>query len=203
MAGRPNQLSVKVTGESRGKKLGESQTRKTHIGRLLTFELLSSWIRKMNLDEYTTEGLINLASKYPTAALPSFRKNVNLMIQRVRSQRQKDQQGEESYESQQPKEKPAPRLSPLKERANQVFDTGPQRVSITEEDLREDEVPEQISEASQDDEQQKSYEGLQAILEDSIESLKIKGDESEGEQVEEPKFIEDIKSTKSITEDFH
>ena len=56
-----------------------------------TFEIISRWIRLPGMDEYTTNGLIELASKYPTAALPSFRKNFNLMIARVRQKRRQEQ----------------------------------------------------------------------------------------------------------------
>ena len=60
------------------------------LERQLTLEKVSQWIRLQGLDDYTTEGLIELASNYPTQALPSFRQNFNLMIQRVRHQRKKD-----------------------------------------------------------------------------------------------------------------
>jgi hypothetical protein len=189
-----NQLSIKVTGESRGKRnqINETRGRETKIGQLLTLELLTSWIRRMNLDEYTTEGLITLASKYPAAALPSFRKNVNLMIQRVRTQRQKDQQGEESEKS---KPQAQPRPPSVTDWANHNFDAGPQKVSITEEDIRdnsetEDKVAEQTSDSQQDDQQQETYESLKASLEDL-----------EGNKVEE--YVEDLESAKSISEDFH
>lgn len=61
--------------------------------RLLTFEIISEWIKLQGFDEYTTKGLIELASKYPTQALPSFRLNFNLMIERVRQKRRQEQQG--------------------------------------------------------------------------------------------------------------
>jgi hypothetical protein len=56
--------------------------------------VITNWIKIQGLDEYTTNGLIELASKYPTQALPSFRRNFNLMIERVRTKRQKEQNGE-------------------------------------------------------------------------------------------------------------
>lgn len=56
-----------------------------------TFQDLSDWIRAQGLDEYTTEGLIQLASRTPTSALASFRKNFNIMVARVRQQRKKEQ----------------------------------------------------------------------------------------------------------------
>ena len=60
------------------------------LQRQLTFQKISEWIRLQGLDNYTTDGLIELAAKYPTQALPNFRKNFNLMIQRVRQQRKKE-----------------------------------------------------------------------------------------------------------------
>jgi hypothetical protein len=62
----------------------------------LTFEMISEWIKIQGFDEYTEQGLINLAAHYPTSALKSFRRNFNLMIARVREQRKKDQQREEN-----------------------------------------------------------------------------------------------------------
>lgn len=68
--------------------------------KLLTLETITKWIRALELDEYTTNGLIEMASRYPTHALPSFRKNINVMINRVRVQRQREQQGEINQEEQ-------------------------------------------------------------------------------------------------------
>jgi len=83
MAGEAQQIQAKVyvPGKGPGSKLQ----------RQLTLEMISEWIRLQGFDEYTTNGLIELAGKYPTQALPSFRKNFNLMIQRVRAQRKKEQ----------------------------------------------------------------------------------------------------------------
>lgn len=61
------------------------------LQRQLTLSMISEWIRLQGFDEYTTNGLIELASAYPTQALPSFRKNFNLMIQRVRQKRRQEQ----------------------------------------------------------------------------------------------------------------
>lgn len=66
--------------------------------RQLTLERVSQWIKLQGFDEYTTEGLIAMAAKYPTQALPSFRKNFNLMIQRVRAQR-KNERGQDANAS--------------------------------------------------------------------------------------------------------
>ena len=84
-----NQINAKVSLPSTLK----DKTRKGP-NRLLTFDIISGWIKLQGFDEYTTNGLIELASKYPTNALPSFRKNFNLMIARVRQQRKLEQQGE-------------------------------------------------------------------------------------------------------------
>lgn len=68
---------------------------KSRLVRQLTFETISDWIRLQGFDDYTTSGLIDLASKYPTQALPSFRRNFNLMIERVRAKRRAEQQGQQ------------------------------------------------------------------------------------------------------------
>lgn len=82
--GEPTSIKAKVhiPGKSSGK-----------LQRQLTFEIISGWIKLQGFDEYTTNGLIELASKYPTQALPSFRRNFNLMIERVRVKRRAEQQG--------------------------------------------------------------------------------------------------------------
>ena len=69
---------------------GRDKHRQFH--RQLTFEIISDWIKMQGLDDYTTNGLIELASRYPTQALPSFRRNFNLMIQRVRQKRRQEQE---------------------------------------------------------------------------------------------------------------
>jgi hypothetical protein len=70
---------VYVPGKSGGK-----------LQRQLTLDTVIGWIKVQGLDEYTTNGLIELAKRYPTQAFPSFRKNFNLMIERVRSKRKKE-----------------------------------------------------------------------------------------------------------------
>lgn len=72
--------NVSVPGKSQGR-----------FQRPLTLETICEWIKIQGLDEYTTNGLIELARRYPTQALPSFRKNFNLMIRRVRSKRREEQ----------------------------------------------------------------------------------------------------------------
>jgi hypothetical protein len=64
------------------------------IRKQLTLEVITSWIKLQGFDEYTTNGLIELACKYPTQALPSFRRNFNLMIERVRAKRKAELQGQ-------------------------------------------------------------------------------------------------------------
>lgn len=71
--------------------------RPKRIKRLLTLDHIILYIRQQELDEYTTNGLIELAERYPTNALPSFRKNINVMINRVRARRRKEQQREDLY----------------------------------------------------------------------------------------------------------
>jgi hypothetical protein len=71
--------------------------RPKRIRRLLTLDNIILYIQQQELDEYTTNGLIALAEKYPTNALPSFRKNINIMINRVRTRRRKEQQKEDLY----------------------------------------------------------------------------------------------------------
>ena len=78
----PNSIraSVYVPGKGEGSRLQKK----------LTLGIICDWIRIQGLDEYTTQGLIDLASNYPTQALPSFRRNFNLMIERVRQKRRKE-----------------------------------------------------------------------------------------------------------------
>lgn len=74
--------SVHIPGKTRGK-----------LQKQLTLGTVKNWIRLQGLDEYTTNGLIELAEGYPTQALPSFRRNFNLMIERVREKRRSEQEG--------------------------------------------------------------------------------------------------------------
>jgi hypothetical protein len=82
MAGEASSLKAKVVMPGSKDRPG--------FRKQLTLKTVIEWIRMQGLDEYTEEGLIESASKYPTQALPSFRKNFNLMIQRVRQQRKKE-----------------------------------------------------------------------------------------------------------------
>lgn len=74
---------------------GKSSSR---LQRPLTLGVISEWIKLQGFDEYTTNGLIELASRYPTQALPSFRENFNIMIERVRQKRRKEQAGMDQKE---------------------------------------------------------------------------------------------------------
>ena len=81
-----NKINVGVTVNGEGNRRGPL--------RQITLEVVTEWIKLQGFDEYTTNGLIEMASRYPTQALPSFRRNFNLMIQRVR-QKRKQEQGED------------------------------------------------------------------------------------------------------------
>lgn len=69
-------------------------TKRTVLERPLTLEAISEWIKLQGFDDYTTNGLIELASKYPNQALPSFRKNFSVMVDRVRRKRRKELNGQ-------------------------------------------------------------------------------------------------------------
>lgn len=69
---------------------GKSSSR---LQRQLTLEVVIEWIKIQGFDEYTTNGLIKIAEKYPTQALPNFRRNFNLMIERVRQKRKQEMNG--------------------------------------------------------------------------------------------------------------
>lgn len=60
----------------------------------LTLEVITNWIKIQGFDEYTTQGLIELAERYPTQALPSFRRNFNVMVERVRQKRKQELRGQ-------------------------------------------------------------------------------------------------------------
>jgi hypothetical protein len=66
----------------------------SRLQKQLTLEVITNWIKIQGFDEYTTQGLIELAQKYPTQALPSFRKNFNIMLERVRQKRKQEQRGQ-------------------------------------------------------------------------------------------------------------
>lgn len=86
----PSRLSISVSTDS--------ARRPNNVGKMLTLDRIVEYIEKQGLDEYTTKGLIEEAAKYPHQALPAFRRNFNLMIQRVRARRKKEQSGVENHE---------------------------------------------------------------------------------------------------------
>ncbi len=69
---------------------GKSSSR---LQRQLTLETIVNWIKIQGFDDYTTQGLIKLAEGYPTQALPSFRRNFNVMVERVRQKRKIEMRG--------------------------------------------------------------------------------------------------------------
>lgn len=86
-----NQVNVSV--DVKGK-----DTTPQRFLRPLTLDKVCEWIRRQEFDEYTTNGLIEIASKYPTNALWQFRKHFNLMVGRVRAQRRRELGGVESHD---------------------------------------------------------------------------------------------------------
>jgi hypothetical protein len=80
-----NQIQAKIDMPGQQNRPGPS--------RQLTLDIITEWIKAQHMDEYTTNGLIELASRYPTNALPSFRRNFQLMIARVRQKRREEQSG--------------------------------------------------------------------------------------------------------------
>lgn len=101
----------------------------------LTLDKVSEWIRLQEFDEYTTEGLIALAGRYPTHALPMFRKNFNVMIARVRAQRRREmlEQGETPEED---------NFSSIRQMGNDEFDGGNAITNITEKESEASSVEE-------------------------------------------------------------
>lgn len=70
---------------------GKSSSR---LQRQLTLEVVTEWIKIQGFDDYTTNGLIEIAERYPTQALPSFRRNFNIMLERVRQKRKIEMRGQ-------------------------------------------------------------------------------------------------------------
>lgn len=138
MPGEPSTINAKVFVP--GKGVGYKGPKK-----LLTFEMISEWIRMQGFDEYTTNGLIELASRYPTQALPSFRRNFNLMIARVRAKRQEEQNPPVSAQA----EEKAPLDECCEENECSAFDTlaamqesfdeiDPVELAVPEDEVNED-----------------------------------------------------------------
>lgn len=92
MPGEPSSIKTQVFVPGKGESYSGPR-------KLLTLEKICEWIRMQGFDEYTTNGLIEEAGKYPTQALPSFRRNFNLMIARVREKRRSEQQQEENEQA--------------------------------------------------------------------------------------------------------
>ena len=90
MAREGNSINAKI---GLGMGVEDDKFRKRGPNQVLDFKTISEWIRIQGFDEYTTQGLIDIASTYPTSALGSFRRNFNLMISRVREKRKKEQEG--------------------------------------------------------------------------------------------------------------
>lgn len=89
MAREGNQINAIVSYGD----VNDDKFRKRGPNQVLDFKTISDWIRLQGLDEYTTQGLIDLAASYPDSALHVFRRNFNLMISRVRDKRKKEQEG--------------------------------------------------------------------------------------------------------------
>lgn len=84
----PSSLKVSVS-------IDGAEGRRSNVQRLMTAGRVIEWInRQEGLDDYTKNGLIDMVKRYPTAALPSFHRNFNQMIQRVRAKRKKERNGE-------------------------------------------------------------------------------------------------------------
>lgn len=81
----PESLNAKVNVPGKGK---------TKLQRQLTLEVIIDHIKKQTyLDEYTINGLIDIANRYPTQAFPAFKRNFNMMIERVRNKRRQELKG--------------------------------------------------------------------------------------------------------------
>lgn len=79
-----SKINVKISA-------GSDPNQKKIFSRVLDLDTVIKWINFQGMDEYTTKGLIKIASSYPTSALGSFKKNFNLMIQRVRAMRKEEE----------------------------------------------------------------------------------------------------------------
>lgn len=102
-------VNVRVKIPAKGRMKGDNI-----LQRQLTFETICNWIRMYGFDEYTTNGLIELASKYPTQALPSFKRNFNLMLARVRGKRKLEQRGMEENANQENNQQQKAEYKPVK-----------------------------------------------------------------------------------------
>ena len=75
MAGEAKNMNFKVTMPGDEDNVHGRNTARP----LVTLDRVISWIRSLELDEYTTDGLIKTAENYPHGALSLFRKNFDTM----------------------------------------------------------------------------------------------------------------------------
>lgn len=109
----PSRMQVKVT-------LGEEHGPRPRVTPQLTLERVINWIDRQPLDDYTKKGLAKLAATYPNAALPSFRRNFNLMIQRVRAKRRQEQGDMEDVREENTSQQPIGPVASLDEAFNSI-----------------------------------------------------------------------------------
>ena len=88
MAGEAKNMNFKVTMPGDEDNVHGRNTARP----LVTLERVVSWIRSLELDEYTTDGLIKTAENYPHGALSLFRKNFDTMLARVRQKRSQEEE---------------------------------------------------------------------------------------------------------------
>ena len=84
MAGEANKMNFRVTLPGDDEK---THNQRNTARPMITLDKVVSWVRSLDLDEYTTNGLIKLAEGYPYGSLPMFRKNFDVMLARVRQTR--------------------------------------------------------------------------------------------------------------------
>ena len=88
MAGEAKNMNFKVTMPGDEDNVHGRNTAKP----LVTLDRVVLWIRSLELDEYTTDGLIKTAENYPHGALSLFRKNFDTMLARVRQKRSQEEE---------------------------------------------------------------------------------------------------------------
>ena len=88
MAGEAKNMNFKVTMPGDEDNVHGRNTARP----LVTLDRVISWIRSLELDEYTTDGLIKTAENYPHGALSLFRKNFDTMLARVRQKRSQEEE---------------------------------------------------------------------------------------------------------------
>lgn len=60
---------------------------------MLTLEALKAWIDTQQVEERVKEILKGMASRYPNQALPSFKKNYNVLLDRAKRQLRAETKG--------------------------------------------------------------------------------------------------------------